>query len=370
MVFDQGMGTFGGHDWDRAEAGGRIRAGRGPLYTRRVLPTRIPVLRVDALARRIPRSVVDRWEKPVRRVVLPPLPDDADTTSRLGPLGHGDDPTPYRWDIVTRVRALWLLTQDAAVGGWAAAALHGLPYWADSEPVVLLSTRTRRNNSGTNGAVFRALKHGTRTVTPDPAFPDMRVIDAATAAAQCIATIVAGKKTWHVPDVPGVDDRHVRAIQFIDAIFQCTHLTSRAILTAAHGTVSRRLLKRLLTLTDYGAQSPMETVMRLVVRNELPEGYAWTSQVRITLPNGTTTVPDLSCPELGVALYYDGRHHDEPSQADIDFTLFQRLTTIGYESLRINRELLADRAEMLGQLQGAIRRARRSRGSERGPGVE
>ncbi|AHW65640.1 hypothetical protein CGLY_16020 [Corynebacterium glyciniphilum AJ 3170] len=355
------MGAFGGYHWNQAARNGRIRPGRGPYFARRVFPTRIPLLRTTALARGTPRSVVDSWEKLVRRVVLPPLPENVDTSSRLGPCGHGDDPSPYLWDIVTRTRALWLLTSDAVVGGWSAAGLHGLPHWADNEKVVLLSTRTRRNNTGSNGAVFRALKDGTPTVTPDPEFAEMRAVTAATAAAQCLAMILTGKKTWYVHDVPGMEDRHVRAIQFIDAMYQCTHLTAELILDGARGIVCRRTLKRLLTLTDYGAQSPMETVLRLVVRDELPDGYRWTSQVRIDLGNGRSTVPDLACPELGIALYYDGRHHDEPGQTDTDFMLFQKLKNAGWEALRVNRKLLADLEELMEQLQGAIFRAQEVR---------
>ncbi|MEY8566422.1 hypothetical protein [Corynebacterium sp.] len=351
------MGAFGGIHWNQAARDGRIRPGRGPNFTRRVLPTRIPVLRTAELSRGTPRSAVDTWEKPVRRVVLPPLPEGADTTSRLGPRGYGDDPSPYPWDVVTRARALWLLTRDAVVGGWAAAALHGLPHWADNERVVLLSTRTRRNNTGTHGAVFRAFTPGTQTVSPDPAFPGMQVVTAATAAAQCLATILTGKKTWYVHRVPGMEDRHVRAVQFIDAMYQCTHLTAGTVLAGARGIVCRRTLKRLLALTDYGAQSPMETVLRLVVRDRLPDGCRWTSQVRIDLGKGRSTVPDLACPELGVALYYDGRHHDAAGQTDTDFTLFQRLKNKDWEAVRVNRALLADLEELSEQLQGAVLRA-------------
>ncbi|MCJ7857622.1 hypothetical protein [Corynebacterium kalidii] len=356
------MGAFGGIHWNRAARNGRVRPGRGPNFARRVFPTRLPVLRTTELARGTPRSVVDSWEKPVRRVVLPPLPEDTDT-SRLGPRGYGDDPSPYRWDIVTRTRALWLLTRDTVVGGWSAAGLHGLPYWADSEKVVLLSTRTRRNNTGTNGAVYRAFTSGTETVTPDPAFPEMQVVTAATAAAQCLATILTGKKTWYVHHVPGMEDRHVRAVQFIDAMYQCTHLTAETVLAGARGIVCRRTLKRLLALTDYGAQSPMETVLRLVVRDALPAGHRWTSQVRVDLGKGRSTVPDLACPELGVALYYDGRHHDGADQTDTDFMLFQRLKNAGWEALRVNRALLGDLEELVEQLQGAVLRAQAARGS-------
>lgn len=372
------MGNFGGPDWDAAQRAHRITPGRGPLYARRVLPTRKPELRVDALARGVPRSALDTWDAPVRCVVLPPAPDYIGNI-RLGPGGHGDEHGPYRWDIITRLRASWLISPHTVVAGWAAAALHGLPYWADSEPVVLLSSRTRRNATGPSTAVFRTLKPGTPTDRTDPLFPQMRVLDAATATAQCLATVLQGKKTWHVPHVPGMDEKHVRAVQLIDAMYQCSFLTARQILAAAHGIVDRRVLTRLLAMADEGAQSPMETVLRLIVRDELPDAHRWTSQVRINLADGTvgrgggswragggarSTVPDLACETLGVALYYDGRHHDELAQTDTDFTLFQKLRGVGWEAVRVNRKLLADLPELLEQLRAAVRRACEARARE------
>ena len=144
---------------------------------------------------------------------------------------------------------------------------------------------------------------------------------------------------------------------------QCTHLTAETVLAGARGIVCRWTLRRLLALTDYGAQSPMETVLRLVVRDALPAGHRWTSQVRVDLGKGQSTVPDLACPELGVALYYDGRHHDGADQTDTDFMLFQRLKNAGWEALRVNRALLGDLEELVEQLQGAVLRAQAARGS-------
>lgn len=218
-------------------------------------------------------------------------------------------------------------------------------------------------------------------------FPDLRCVDAATAAAQCLSTILRGRKTSWVPAVPGLTDREIRAIQFIDAFLQCTVLTTRQILAATRGKVDRRTMVHLLDLCDYGAQSPMETVMRLSVKDALPTpehpgtagsavdatraGHArrphiWTSQVAVPLSDGTVvddshrerrTTPDLACTSLRVALYYDGRHHDGDDQKGTDFRLFQKLRDLGWEVVRINRGLLRDREEMMRQVDAAIGRA-------------
>lgn len=373
LGFNVSMGNFGGYLWTSAEREGRIKPGPGPYFTRRVYPSRTPRLRRDVLADGVPRRTAAKWESPNRSILLPPAVQSATSLPeghRLGPDGwSGDAPSPYQWDILTRLRAHWLLAQDCVGAGWCALASHGLPYWADSERVVLLSRTLRHNSTTPYGATFRELTPNTPTVAVDPAFPDLRVVDVATAAAQCLATIHAGKKTWWVPTVPDMMDREVRSVQLIDALYQCSYLTAVGLEEAAHHIVDRNRVERLLTCCDTGAQSPMETIMRLIVRDELPTGHDWTSQVTISLDNGTVvdgqsfhtnrTTPDLACTTLKVALFYDGRHHRTESQMETDFRLYQRLKVLGWEAVRINKDLLRDLDEMLEQVRYAIRLGQR-----------
>lgn len=341
------------------------------MFTRRVLPSRLPRLRKEALSAGVPRRTLNRWERPAHGVVLPPLPEmKVQVHPRLSPAGHGDRTGPFAWDIVTRLRAHWLLAQRSVVSGWAAIALYGLPYWADSEQVVLLSSTTR-GAGGLRRPVVRPMPDRLDVTCPDPAFPQMRAVSPETAAAQCLASVLHGRTVWPVAPVTGTDPRHVRAVQFLDACHQATLLTRGDILDGAHGRVNRALLRRLLDLSDDGAHSPMETVFRLVVNGELPDGYGWVSQRRISLETGDivrndtfvrSTVPDLSCPDLGVALYYDGKHHRTEEQKTTDFRLYQKLKGVGWEALRVDSALLADRAELTDQLRGAVARAVRDRG--------
>ncbi|HAJ52299.1 MAG TPA: hypothetical protein DCM55_07590, partial [Corynebacterium variabile] len=54
---------------------------------------------------------------------------------------------------------------------------------------------------------------------------------------------------------------------------------------------------------------------------------------------------------------YDGRHHDEDDQNDTDFRLFQQLKDLGWEVVRVNRDLLSDLEELMKQVDAAIARA-------------
>ncbi|MGO1948137.1 MAG: endonuclease domain-containing protein [Mycobacteriaceae bacterium] len=367
------MGEFTGPLWDDAERAGRIPSGRGRLYTRRVFPTRVPVTRKQLLADGVPRrTIAGEYVEVVRGVRLRPLGEDELEHPRLGPEGFGDDRGCHTHCIITRMRALALLHADAVVGYWGAAAGHGLPRWADSSPVVLLSGHSRQGTMDEErvGAVpstrpvLRPLPPGTTWIHPDRQCPQLRVVDAATAAVQCPTTILTGKKTWDVPHVDGLPPRYVHAVQFIDAFLQCTWLTCDAITRAAKGKVDAAVLRDILTLADvgYGAESPRETILRLIVRDELPTGFTWSSQVEVDVGTNRRrkkgmTRPDLACPELKVALYYDGAHHGGAATTDTDFRLFQKLKDLGWEVVRVNRDGLREREETMETIRNAIARA-------------
>ena len=364
------MGINGGSLWDDAAADGRIRPGRGPYFTRRVLPVRLPVARAGLVAAGVRRSVLARDYATLTRGVLILLACDADDGTASLP-DTGGEPGRYRYDIITRSRAFEVTRPGGVRGYWAAAAHLGLVYWADSSAVVIHRGRNKRGSLTDDGPVsypvFRPLPTGAGTVTPDPAFPDLQVVDAATCAVQCLTTVLTGKKTWWVPVVPGLASVTVRAVQFLDAFFQCTWLTPQDVAVAARNHIDRRQVADILALTDpgFGAQSPMETALRLIVREELPARHLWTSQVHVSLTDGSVqaggsavrcAVPDLACPELKVALFYDGGHHDAAAQVDTDFDMVQSLRDVGWEVVRVNKTLLKKRSVMLKQLRAAIAR--------------
>ena len=152
-------------------------------------------------------------------------------------------------------------------------------------------------------------------------------------------------------------------MQFIDAFAQCTWITRAEILEASAGLVNRKELAPLLDIADDGAQSPMETVMRLMVRDLLPAPYSWTSQTRVDLEPGAPgswprhTLPDLGCRELKIAVYYDGAHHLSYSQTDVDFDQFLALRDLGWEVLRFTKHHLRTPGELRELVMNAIRRA-------------
>ncbi|WP_297009433.1 DUF559 domain-containing protein [uncultured Corynebacterium sp.] len=277
-------------------------------------------------------------------------------------------------DIVTRVWAQHLIRPDAVIGGWGALGVLGLRMdWADCAPVLLLSGETTSGSLTSSVAVatprrpvIRPLPTGLETCTPCPRFPALEVVQPAVAAVQCLWTVLTGRHFWWVHDVPDLVREDVMAVQLLDALAQCTWVTRAEIRESAAGTIDRRALERLLELSDDGAQSPMETTMRLIVRDLLPEPYRWQSQVRVDLlPDAAAgwtpkTLPDLGCQELKIALYYDGGHHTEGTQTEVDFNQFHALRDLGWEVIRFNKEHLRDPEAMRVLVTSAIARARES----------
>lgn len=275
-----------------------------------------------------------------------------------------------------------MIHPGCVLGGWGAAGFHGLLFWADSAPVLLLSdTVPRRDSDVTATAARHPLLAAVRpfppgfdidrdTVTPDPAFPEFRVVSAPWALAQCLRSVLSEKHTWYVVDIDGLTRVEVRAVQLLDAFAQCTEITRAQILEVCTGLVGKRVLKKLLGLTQAGAESPRETELRLFVRDMLPDGLTWETQVRVGYREETpwggvrerTTFFDLGCRELRIGLYYDGKHHEDAAQTEKDFEQLQDLRDGQWTVVRVNRVLMANPRKMLGQIARAIDKARRQRG--------
>lgn len=362
----------------QAEREGRVPAGAGPLYTRRILPAVVPVSRQNLLEDGVSRATIRASFLPVTRSLYLPRPD-ADVPSRHGirgldrvyPTGRADDPGHFVHDIVSRARAHWMQNPTAMVGGWAALAFHGLPYWADTAPVLLHSPRSSPCGPGRTVAaartphrpVVRAWPAGIEPVYPDPLMPGLAVIPPETAAAQCLASVLRSAHTWFVAGVNGVTVPEVRAVQLIDALRQCTVTDPEALIAGCARRVDRRVVRRLVELSDSGAQSPQETLLRLVVRDLLPDGHRWESQVPVSWGERAKdrTVLDLACRRLRVGLYYDGASHAGEGQKLKDFVQFQELKDMGWEVVRADSALLhRERGRFLQQVGNAVDRAGRS----------
>jgi uncharacterized protein YciI len=141
-------------------------------------------------------------------------------------------------------------------------------------------------------------------------------------------------------------------------------VTRAQIIRACRGVVSGRRVRRLLSLSVGGAESPRETLLRLFVRDLLPAGHRWETQVgvqyREVVGGGARTKRtffDLGCRTLKIGLYYDGAHHEGEAQTEKDFEQLQDLRDERWQVVRVNKTLMANPGKMLAQIGNAIARA-------------
>ena len=343
---------------------GRYRPGNGPWYCSRILPENVPLIRQELLDSGVSRWCVDTRYDAVAHGVL--LPTDTERTD--------EDCGAYRHCVIMRARAQLLLHPECVLGGWGAAGYHGLKYWADAAPVLLLNdTVPPRDSDVTADAAEFPLRAAVRalpsdfdlerdTVTPDPALPTLRVVSAPLALAQCLRSVLSGKHDWRTVDIDGLSHTDICAVQLLDAFTQCTTITHTQIREACRGIVGSRQLKRLLALSMPGAESPRETELRLFVREMLPDSHVWETQFGVqyreeTSLGGTRTRAtffDLACRDLRIGLYYDGKHHEDADQTEKDFEQLQDLRDGQWIVVRINRKLMANPRKMLRQIALAI----------------
>ncbi|GEK80496.1 hypothetical protein ABA31_18470 [Agrococcus baldri] len=113
--------------------------------------------------------------------------------------------------------------------------------------------------------------------------------------------------------------------------------------------------RRALSLVRVGAESPRETLVRLLVIGALPEP---TLQHEVFDASGTFIARlDLSWPKLKLGVEYDGEHHTEPEQRSRDLARIERLRALGWHIITVTKHDLDDGGtRLLAQIVAAHRR--------------
>lgn len=232
-------------------------------------------------------------------------------------------------------RAAHLRYPTAAIGGYAALMYHGVPYW--TEPAKALGhvasnhTRADPHVRLLRGTVFTPY-HGL-----DPAFPDLICTDAATATVDCLVDIAKGREQWWTTIVPGLSLPDVRCLHIIDAARNYTGLSPTQLRKAARHRFDRRRLSRLLKLSIPNSGSPQETTLRLLLQHLCPglvcQHEVWKG------PDLITSI-DFAWPELKVAVYYDGEHHNDLPTVLRDKEIDAYLQEQGWRVLRVTKTMV------------------------------
>lgn len=249
-----------------------------------------------------------------------------------------------QWDRIRAVSA-WARA-GSVIGGWAAAHLLGEHYISRNHrhsPVVYSidtphaprGVRWRRIRRPLDKRDFASTTGITHTSAPRTAVDVAR---------------------WMVIDKPGTNADSM--ICAIDSICNASGTGIDAVSATAarmkglHG-VTR--VVEILPDCDDRAGSPKESQLRRsIARSHLPTPV---SQLKILDRSGRKiATPDLACAQEKVAIFYDGEVHGHPDQWRWDLGVTAELTNLGWEVVRITKDMTP--AAAIRHIDLALQRAR------------
>ena len=204
--------------------------------------------------------------------------------------------------------------------------MYGLPHLVDAHDTVLISPTLHAKKRGSTfepAFVRKQLEPGElwqmecRDELITVAAPPVAVV-------QALQLIRSRQCAW--PVIASEDDEvFVRAVQLVDASRRFLALTPETIAVAGKGRVNNRWLASVLKLEE---------------------------QVEFWANGKLVTRADLAFPEARIALYYDGRHHDDASTRLRDTSIDLYLTSTNWRPLRYGTNMLSG---LVGHLEVVLR---------------
>lgn len=221
--------------------------------------------------------------------------------------------------------AAWLWSgRKAVVAGLAASALHGAKWIEPGAPVELVHT----NRRPPTGIVVR-----TETLAPEEI--------------QCAGPLPITSASRTVFDL-GRRLRLDDGVQRIDALLNATDVKIadvEAVIARHPGVRGLRQLRETLTLVDGGAESPYESLTRLVlVQAGFPPPQ---TQIRVCDEYGYVFARvDMGWPEYLVGVDFEGAQHwTDPKQRSGDVVRYTRLAEMGWIDVRLTSGILHTRRQ-------------------------
>jgi len=238
-------------------------------------------------------------------------------------------------DAVGRARAAWLWSgRQAVLGGVSAAAVLGAK-WIDARTPAELIHGNRRPPTGVL----------VRTYVLDPA--EVTLCDG-------LPTTTAARTAFDL----GRRLPLTEAVQRIDALMNATSVKVADVddVAALHpGARGLRRLRGALEFVDGGAESPYESLTRLVlVRAGLPAPH---TQIEVRDGFGEVFARlDMGWPRWQVAVEYDGAQHwTDSRQRAWDIDRLAMLEAAGWTVVRVSADMLGRRDTVVARVRAALR---------------
>jgi hypothetical protein len=241
-------------------------------------------------------------------------------------------------DAKIRARAVWCWSGgQGSLAGWSAAAMLGVKWIDNTEPGGLSMLGLTRSPAGLE--LYRErLNEAERQPlsTYDVTTPERTAFD-------------LGRR------LP-LD----RAVEAVDAIYQATGLTREQLTRFADSRSGARglvQLRRVIELSDEGAESVWETKTRLAIIADgfpRPESQLWIYDDAGRFIGRT----DLGWRKWRVLVEYDGDDHFNYEQRNRDVERWNALEAAGWRVIRVKkRQLMHGRALLMGQIRQILREA-------------
>ena len=242
-----------------------------------------------------------------------------------------------RWvepSATDRARAAWLWSRcRGVVSGLSASALLGAKWIEPSKPAELIHSNGRPPPMlVVRGDALREY--------------EMLTIDGMTVTTAARTAFDIGRR------LPATE-----AVQRVDALMNATRLgvdEIEGVMDQHPGVRGLRALRKTLDLVDAGAQSPYETLTRLIL-------------VKAGLPRPQTQVPvvdqyghvvayvDMGWPDLRVAVEYDGAQHwTDARQRRRDIERLADLEALGWIVIRVSSDMVRTPAAVVARVRAAL----------------
>lgn len=229
-------------------------------------------------------------------------------------------PRGVDFSAVDRARAAWLWSGRRGVAaGLSASALLGAKWVEPGNPAELIHTNRRSPPQ--------------LTVHTDTLLPgEMVTISGLLATSPARTAFDLGRRLGLKPGV-----------QRLDALMNATDLEVNeieAVIAGHPGARGLRNLRRMLDLVDGGAESPYESLTRiLLVQKGFPRPQ---TQVPVRDASGVMIARiDMGWPEYCVGVDFEGAHHwTEARQRNWDVERYNRIAELGWIDVRLTSGIL------------------------------
>lgn len=224
-----------------------------------------------------------------------------------------------------RVRAAWLWSnREGVIAGLSASAMLGTKWIADDADVELIFAN-RRPPPGITVHGDGLMSGETRTV-------------------RGMAVTTPARTAFDLGRRLTVDD----GVQRIDALMNATGVTAAdidAVIARHPGVRGLRRLCETLSLVDGGAESPYESITRLLlIRAGFPPPE---TQIRVFDEHGCVFARiDMGWRQWQVGVDFEGAHHwSNPKQRSWDVERIARLPDLGWDDIRLTSGILHNRPQ-------------------------